>query len=62
MSIGIVLALVLLPVAMYGLAWLLAACRSWLGVSGVPRARRFARAILQASGGAMDGRPTRTSG
>jgi hypothetical protein len=45
MSIGMVVGLVLLPVLLYGLALLMAACRDWLGVTGAPRARNLVRAI-----------------
>jgi len=48
MSIGMTVGLVLLPVAMFGLAWLLAACRTWLGVTGLPRARYLARGLRPA--------------
>lgn len=44
MNAAIVVALVLLPVAMYGLALLLAAAREWLGITGLPRARYLVRA------------------
>jgi hypothetical protein len=36
----VVLLLVLLPAAMYGLALLLNIGRTWLGITGLPRARR----------------------
>jgi hypothetical protein len=45
MNLAMMFALVLLPVAMYGLAWTLAACRDWLGVTALPRARNVARSI-----------------
>jgi hypothetical protein len=48
MSVGITVGLVLLPVAMYGLAVLLAACRDWFGVTGLPRARNVARLVSPA--------------
>lgn len=38
----VVLLLVLLPAAMYGLALLLNLGRTWLGFTGLPRARRAA--------------------
>ncbi|MDT7607363.1 MAG: hypothetical protein QOG96_1866 [Pseudonocardiales bacterium] len=50
MSVGITVGLVLLPAAMYGLALLLATCRDWLGVTGVPRARNVARLISSTRG------------
>ena len=43
MSLYVVLGLVLLPAAMYGLAFVLNATRNWLGVSGLPRARSALR-------------------
>jgi putative exporter of polyketide antibiotics len=43
MSWIVVLVLVLLPAAMYGLAFVLNAARAWLGVTGLPRARSAAR-------------------
>jgi hypothetical protein len=45
MGMGVVVALVLLPAAMYGLATLLAACREWMGLTGIPRARNLSRAL-----------------
>lgn len=45
MNAAIVVALVLLPVAMYGLALLLAAIRSWVGITALPRARHLVRAL-----------------
>lgn len=46
MSVYVVLGLVLLPAAMYGLAFVLNVTRNWLGVSGLPRARSAIRAGL----------------
>jgi len=43
-SLTVVVALVLLPAAMYGLALALAATRTWLGITGIPRARHVVRA------------------
>jgi hypothetical protein len=43
-SLTVVVALVLLPAAMYGLALALAATRTWLGITGIPRARNVVRA------------------
>ena len=45
MSVALVICLVLLPVVMYVLAWLLAACRDWLGVVALPRGPNVARSI-----------------
>jgi hypothetical protein len=45
MSVALLICLVLLPVMMYLLAWSLAACRDWLGVVALPRARNVARSI-----------------
>jgi hypothetical protein len=45
MSVAMVVAVVLLPVAMYGLASLLAGCRDWPGVTGAPRTRNLVRSI-----------------
>lgn len=44
MSLTVVVALVLLPAVMYGLALALAATRTWLGITGIPRARNVVRA------------------
>jgi len=54
MSIGMVVGLVLLPVLLYGMALLLAACRDWLGVTGAPRARNLVRAIRPAPRGSAE--------
>jgi hypothetical protein len=43
-SLTVVVALVLLPAVMYGLALALAATRTWLGITGIPRARNVVRA------------------
>jgi len=45
---------VLLPVLLYGMALLLAACRDWLGVTGAPRARNLVRAIRPAPRGSAE--------
>jgi hypothetical protein len=45
MNVAVVVGLVLLPVLMYGVALLLATCRDWLGITGVPRARALVRSI-----------------
>ncbi|MCU1649204.1 MAG: hypothetical protein JWQ60_353, partial [Pseudonocardia sp.] len=45
MSLTVVVALVLLPAVMYGLALALAATRTWLGITGIPRARNVVRSV-----------------
>jgi len=54
MSIGMIVGLVLLPVLLYGLALLMAACRDWLGLTGAPRARNLVRAIRPAPHGSVE--------
>jgi hypothetical protein len=44
-SLTVIVVLVLLPVLMYALALGLAAARTWLGISGIPRARHVVRAV-----------------
>jgi hypothetical protein len=48
MSVAVVIGLVLLPVAMYGLACVLAAGRGWMGVTALPRARNVIHVIRRA--------------
>ena len=45
-----VIALVLLPLLMFGAAWALASARQWRVVKTVPRAVRVARAMRTARG------------
>jgi hypothetical protein len=46
-SLSVVVVLVLLPAVMYALALGLAAARTWLGISAIPRARNVVRAVRQ---------------
>jgi hypothetical protein len=45
MSVAMTIGLVLLPSAMYGLAWMLTAGRKWTGVTALPRARNVVHSI-----------------
>lgn len=56
MSLTVVVALVLLPAVMYGLALALAATRAWLGITGIPRARNVVRAVRQGRAGRREPR------
>jgi len=55
-SLTVVVVLVLLPVFMYALALGLAAARTWLGISGIPRARNVVRAVRQGRAGRREPR------
>jgi len=55
-SLTVVVVLVLLPVFMYALALGLAAARTWLGISGIPRARNIVRAVRQGRAGRREPR------
>ena len=50
MSVAVVIGLVFLPVAMYGLAWMLAVGRGWMGVTALPRARNVMHVIRRGPG------------
>lgn len=56
MSLAVVVVLVLLPVFMYALALGLAAARTWLGISGIPRARNVVRAVREGRAGRREPR------